>query len=128
MLQSIWPSFMKHNFPCTGQMHAVVWQRPIVSIVDNAFSYTHTMDDQRTKDGEYIVRENSSNPYDAEGQGPPPSSAEGRGARPLTPQLKATGRSTAAGHMTQLADDFEPGEQDVVCGRGKKYEREKNDY
>jgi hypothetical protein len=83
------------------------------------------MDDHRTKDGEYIVRENtSSNPYDAEGQGPPPPSAEGRG-RPLTPQLKATGRSTAAGHMTQLADDFEPGEQDVVCGRGKKYEREK---
>lgn len=34
--------------------------------------------------------------------------------------LKPTGRSTATGHMTQLALDFVPGEQDVVCGRGKK--------
>jgi hypothetical protein len=117
---------MKHNFPpYTGQMYAVFWQRPIVSIVDNAFSDTTYImdDDQRTKDGEFIVRESSSNTHDAEGKGPP-SSAEGRGGRPLTPQLKPTGRSTAAGHMTQLADDFEPGEQDVVCGRGKKYERE----
>jgi hypothetical protein len=104
-------------------MHAIAWRRPIVSIGD---AFDSCMMDDRRKHDEYMVREIGSginkSANEATKQPSVTTAAEeqrGGGG----PQLKPTGRSTAAGHMTQLAGDFEPGEQDVVCGRGKKYER-----
>lgn len=80
---------------------------PIVSNRHAAFHYNQMMDGRKHSDDEYTKESSSSTPEPKVG-----------------PQvLKPIGRSAATGHMTQLAHDFEPGEQDVVCGRGKKYVR-----
>lgn len=87
-------------------MHAVGcdWQRPSTIVSKNADWHSFTMMDGKKYD-DYSKESN-----------------DHREAAPTPRLLKPTGRSTATGHMTQLAIDFVPGEKDVVCGRGKKYE------